>query len=330
MKILSRLAGALALALATLSLAQAAQPTTQAAQPTPQAAEPAPREFRVGFQKAGLPVVTRHLKLIEEALAPRGVAVRWVEFPSGPPLLEALNAGAVDIGWTGDAPPIFAQAAGAHLVYVAALPSNGAGEAIIVPASSPARSVADLKGRKVGVTKGSSAHNLLVAALERAGVPFADITPVYLSPADAAAAFASGKIDAWSIWDPFLAIAELRHKPRLLTTTKDELAVNTYLLANKGFATAHPEIVIEAEAALRASATWADGHRGEVAKVLASVTGVDIAAQTLAADRAVFAVYPLSDAIIASQQQTADRFFRLGLIPRAIVVKDAVWERPRS
>ncbi|MFG1421136.1 sulfonate ABC transporter substrate-binding protein [Roseixanthobacter liquoris] len=315
---ISRLAGALALALTVAGFSPV------------QAEETAPKEFRVGFQKAGLPVITRQQQLIEKALAPEGVSVRWVEFPSGPPLLEALNAGAVDVGWTGDAPPIFAQAAGANLVYVAALPSNGAGEAILVPADSPVRAVAELKGKKVGVTKGSSAQNLLVAALERAGVAYSDITPVYLSPADAAAAFASGKIDAWSIWDPFFAIAEQRHAPRVLTTTKDELQVNTYFLANKSFAAAHPSLVLKAEEALKQSAQWADAHRPEVAKVLAEVTGVDIAAQTRAADRQVFGVYPLTDAVIAGQQQTADRFFKLGLIPRAIVVKDAVWVRPQS
>ncbi|MEP9375105.1 sulfonate ABC transporter substrate-binding protein [Aquabacter sp. CN5-332] len=315
---LSHLAGALALAVVAFGFAPA------------KAEEPAPKEFRIGFQKAGLPVITRQQKLIEKQLEPQGIAVKWVEFTAGPPLLEALNAGAVDVGWTGDAPPIFAQAAGANLVYVAALPSNGAGEGILVPADSPIKSVAELKGKKVGVTKGSSAHNLLVAALERAGVSFSDITPVYLSPADAAAAFASGKIDAWSIWDPFFAIAELRGKPRVLTTTKDELNVNTYFLANKTFATAHPSIVLKAVDALKQSAAWADANRPEVAKVLAEVTGVDIAAQTRAADRQVFGIYPITDAIIAGQQQTADRFFKLGLIPRAIVVKDAVWVRPQS
>ncbi len=315
---LSHLAGALALAVAAFGFSPA------------KAQEPALKEFKIGFQKAGLPVITRQQKLIETQLEPQGITVKWVEFSAGPALLEALNAGAVDVGWTGDAPPIFAQAAGANLVYVAALPSNGAGEGILVKAVSPITSVADLRGKKVGVTKGSSAHNLLVAALERAGVPFADITPVYLSPADAAAAFASDKIDAWSIWDPFFAIAEERHQPRVLTTTKAELNVNTYFLANKTFATAHPSVVLKAVDALKQSAAWADANRPEVAKVLSEVTGVDIVAQTRAANRQVFGVFPLSDAVIAGQQQTADRFFKLGLIPRAIVVKDAVWVRPQS
>jgi sulfonate transport system substrate-binding protein len=288
------------------------------------------KEFRIGFQKAGLPVITRQQQLIEKELQPQGIAVKWVEFTAGPPLLEALNAGGVDVGWTGDAPPIFAQAAGANLVYVAALPSNGAGEAILVKPDSPIRSVADLKGKKIGVTKGSSAHNLTVAALERAGVAFSDVTPVYLSPADAAAAFASDKIDAWTIWDPFFAIAETRHKPRVLTTSKDELAVNTYFLANKTFANANPQVVLKSVAALEQSARWSDTNRAEVARSLAEVTGVEITAQTIAANRAVFGVLPITEDIIRNQQATADRFFKLGLIPRAIVVKDAVWARPQS
>jgi sulfonate transport system substrate-binding protein len=309
--------GALLLALSALSIA-------------PAQAEEALKEFRIGFQKAGLPVVTRQQKLIEKQLEPKGISVRWVEFTAGPPLLEALNAGGVDVGWTGDAPPIFAQSAGANLVYAAALPSNGEGEAIIVKADSPIKTLADLKGKRVGVTKGSSAHNLTVAALEHAGIAFSDITPVYLSPADAAAAFASDKIDAWTIWDPFLAIAELRYSPRVLTTSKKVLSVNTFFLANKTFVASHPDVVVKTLDALAETAQWADSHRGEVAASLAEVTGVELAAQTRAADRQVFGVFPLDEAIIKNQQETADRFHKLGLIPRAIVVKDAVWARPQS
>ncbi len=163
-----------------------------------------------------------------------------MEFNAGPPIIEALNVGSIDLGWTGDAPPIFGQAAGSAITYVAALPSNGAGDAIFVKPQSDIKTVADLKGKKVGVGKGTSAHNLLVAALEKAGVAFSDITPVYLSPPDAAAAFASDKIDAWAVWDPYFAIAETRYKPRVLTTSAETLKVNTYFLANSKFAAAHP------------------------------------------------------------------------------------------
>jgi sulfonate transport system substrate-binding protein len=288
------------------------------------------REIRVGYQKTGLPVIAKGQGTVEKRLAGKGVSVRWVEFTAGPPLLEAMNAGAIDFGFTGDAPPIFAQSAGAAIVYVAALPSNGAGEAIIVKEDSPVASLADLKGRKLGVTKGSSAHNLAVAALERVGLGWADITPVYLSPADAGAAFARGAIDAWSIWDPFFAVAQERHKARVLTTSKDVLNVNTYVLANKGYAARNPAALDAVLAGFGDSAAWSDANRGEVARTLAEVTGVELKAQTVAAGRSEFGVFPITDDIIASQQATADRFHRLGLIPRAITIRDAVWVRPQS
>jgi sulfonate transport system substrate-binding protein len=288
------------------------------------------KDFRIGYQKTGLPVIARQQGTIEKRLAGQGVAVKWVEFTAGPPLLEAMNAGAVDLGFTGDAPPIFAQAAGANIVYVAALPSNGAGEALIVKKGSSITSLADLKGRKIGFTKGSSAHNLTVAALEKGGVAYAGITPVYLSPADAAAAFARDSIDAWAIWDPFFAIAQQKYEPRVLATSKDVLHVNTYFLANKTTAAREPRLVGDALAGFADASSWAASHRAEVARSLAEITGVELAAQTVAADRTEFGVLPITDDIIAGQQATADRFHKLGLIPRAITIRDAVWTRPAT
>lgn len=286
--------------------------------------------LKVGYQKAGLPVIAKRQGSFEAALKPLGVSVDWVEFTAGPPLVEALNVGAIHLGWTGDAPPIFGQSAGAAISYVAALPSNGEGEAIIAKKDSGIASIADLKGRKVGVGKGTSAHNLLVAALEANGLQFADVEPVYLGPADAAAAFATDKIDAWSIWDPFLAIAETRYQPTVLVRSPDVLQVNTFFLANTGFAAEHAPVIAAVLQALAEAADWADRHRDEVAQALAEVTGVPIEAQTLAATRAKFGVFPVTDTIIGHQQQTADRFQSLGLIPKAIRVADAVWTPPTN
>lgn len=296
----------------------------------PVQAQEARKDLRIGYQKTGLPVIARQQGLIEKRLAGAGVTVRWVEFAAGPPLLEAMNVGSVDVGWTGDAPPIFAQAAGAAIVYVAALPSNGAGEALIVKRDGPIRTLADLKGRKIGVTKGSSAHNLTIVALERAGLTYADVTPVFLSPADAAAAFQRGAIDAWTIWDPFLAITQIRDEPRLLVTSKEALNVNTYFLANRGFAAKNARTIDEVLSGLGEAAKWAAENRSAVAASLHEVTGVELAAQTLAADRTDFGVLPITDEIVANQQATADRFHTLGLIPRPIAVRDAIWVRPQS
>lgn len=290
------------------------------------------KTLKIGYQKTNLPVIAQQQKTIETALEPLGVGVDWVEFSAGPPLVEALNVGAVHLGWTGDAPPIFGQAAGAAITYVAALPANGLGEAIITKSDSGINTVADLKGKKVAVGKGTSSHNLLVAALEANGVAFDQITPVYLAPADAGAAFASDNVDAWAIWDPFLAIAEWQHKPKVLIRAPEVISVNTYFLGNREFtANADNAPVIEQTiAALAQSAAWADANRAKVAEALHEVTGVPIAAQTLAADRAEFGIFALTPEIIAGQQATADRFFKLGLIPKAIKIQDAVWTAPKG
>jgi sulfonate transport system substrate-binding protein len=285
-------------------------------------------ELKIGYQKTGLPVIARQQQLIEKALEPQGVAVKWVEFTAGPPLVEALNVGAINIGWVGDAPPIFGQSGGAAIVYVAALPGNVDGEAIIAKDGSGINSVADLKGKKVAVGKGTSAHNLLIAALEKNGLALGDIEVVYLPPADAAAAFASDKVDAWSIWDPFLAIAETNYKPKALVRSPEVLNVNTYFLSNRDFAAANPAVVTTAVEALKVAAEWADKNRDKVAAALHEVTGVPLEAQTLAASRAKFGIFPITDQIIANQQATADRFFKLGLIPNAIKIADAVWTPP--
>ena len=166
------------------------------------------KEVRIGFQKYGTLVLIKSKGILEPKLAPLGYTVKWAEFAAGPPMLEALNAGAIDIAQTGEAPPIFAQAASDTLVYIAHEPPAPRGEAILVPKDSSIASVADLRGKKVGLNKGSNVHFLLVRALEAAGVGYDEIEPVFLPPADARAAFASGAIDAWVIWDPYQASAE--------------------------------------------------------------------------------------------------------------------------
>ncbi|WP_225772780.1 aliphatic sulfonate ABC transporter substrate-binding protein [Inquilinus sp. Marseille-Q2685] len=301
-----------------------------AALPSAALADDTPKELRIGFQKVGLLVVARQQKLVEARLEPLGVKVSWVEFATGPALLEALNAGSLDFGYTGDGPPIFAQAAGIPFVYVAAIPPTPQGEAIIVKEASPIRSVADLKGKRIGLAKGTSSHNLTAAALEKAGIAFGDITPVYLGPADAAAAFDTDQFDAWTIWDPFLALAQQRTGVRVVAWTGEVLQAAPFLLAHRDYADAHPKTIRLVLDALTEAAAWANGHRDELAKAMAAVTGVDLAAQTVAAQRGAFGVLPLDGTIVANQQESADRFHRLGLIPEAITVRDNVWTPPQG
>ena len=285
--------------------------------------------IRIGYQKNGVLVIARQRATLEAHFAPQGIAVKWVEFSSGPPMLEAMNVGSIDYGAVGDSPPVFAQSAGAAIVYAAGEPSTN-GQGILVQANSPIRTIADLKGKRVGFTKGSSAHNVIVQTLEKAGLTYADITPVYLTPPDAGPAFTNGSIDAWSIWDPYFAIGETKQNGRILINASEVTKTNSFYIANRDFAKNHGAALQQIIDVTTATAKWAEAHRDEVAKSLSAVTGIPLDIQTVAANRSAFAVGPITDDIIATQQGVADRFFKLGLIPRPVVVRDAVWKPVQS
>jgi sulfonate transport system substrate-binding protein len=287
------------------------------------------KEIRIGYQKNGVLVITRQREALENHFKPQGISVKWVEFSSGPPMMEAMNVGSVDYGAVGDSPPIFAQAAGAAIVYAAAQPIiNGSG--ILVPQNSAITGIADLKGKRVGFTKGSSAHNVVIQTLEKAGLTYGDITPVYLTPPDAGPAFANGGIDAWAIWDPYFAIAETKQNGRILVKTRDITKTNSFYIANRDFANRHGALLQQIVDVTTSTAAWAQAHPDEVAKSLAAVTGVPLDIQTIAAKRAGFSVGPVTDDIIATQQGVADRFFKLGLIPRQIAIRDIVWRNTQT
>jgi sulfonate transport system substrate-binding protein len=194
------------------------------------------------------------------------------------------------------------------------------------PAGSVIRSVADLKGKRIGFTRGSSAHNVVVQTLEKAGIDYADITPVYLTPPDAGPAFANGSIDAWAIWDPYYAIGQTKQGGRILVDGSDITKTNSFYIANRDFAINRGPVLHQIIDVIAATAKWAEAHRDAVAKSLSAVTGIALDIQIVAANRSSFAVGPITEDIIATQQGVADRFFKLGLIPKPVVVRDAVWK----
>ena len=228
-------------------------------------AEDKPTEIRIGTQKGGFIPAVRERHTVEDAFKPLGIEIKWIDFQFGPPLLEAINVGSVDFGYVGDSPPIFAQAGAARIRYVAAVKSDGNTQAIIVPRDSPIHTLADLKGKRIAFGKGSSAHNLLVAALEKAGIAWSDITPAPLTPADATAAFVKGSVDAWSIWDPYLALAELKDKARVIAFDKDVHKPNAFYIAGSAFVEKYPAQVARLDAVFASEGHWADTHHEEVA-----------------------------------------------------------------
>jgi sulfonate transport system substrate-binding protein len=291
----------------------------------PACAQTRPSEMlRIGFQKYGTLTLLKARGDLDKRLAAQGIAVQWTEFPAGPQLLEGLNVGAIDFGTVGEAPPIFAQAAGADLVYVANQPSAPAAEAIVVPQGSAITSVADLKGRKVALNKGSNVHYLLVRALQQAGVKYADVQTVFLPPADARAAFERGAVDAWVIWDPFLAAAEKQLGARVLADGKGLVSNHQFYLASRGYAQKKPEVVRAIVDELARLDRWAEKSPKEVAQLLAPQIGLDVAVAEISAQRFAYGIQPISAPVAAEQQKIADAFAELKLIPKPIRIADAL------
>lgn len=211
----------------------------------------------------------------------------------------------------------------------AAMPS--AQHAVLVPQNSPIKTLADLKGKKVALGKGSSAQNVAVKALALAGLTVKDIEPVYLSPADATAAFNGGNIDAWVVWDPYFAIAERRYNARAVADTSDKrLTSASYYIAGRDFAAAHPTVLSAVIDELRKLTIQAGKNREELAALAAESTGIDAEIWKTVFARAEFDVVPIGAAHIAQQQQLADTFHALGIIPRKIQVGEIVWRAPAA
>jgi sulfonate transport system substrate-binding protein len=279
--------------------------------------------IRIGYQKYGTLVLLKARGSLEKRLAPLHVQVKWTEFPAGPQLLEGLNVGSIDFGTVGEAPPIFAQAAGADLVYVGNEPPASTGEAILVPKNSPIKSVAELKGKKVALNKGSNVHFLLVKLLEKAGVQYTDIDAVFLTPADARAAFERGSVDAWAIWEPFLAAAQTQTGARILADGNGVVSNHQFFLASRPYASKRGDVVAIVLEELAAVDQWAKANPKDAATALSPQIGLDQPTLELALSRGGYGVTPVSDAVLAEQQAIADSFYELKLIPKRINVRDA-------
>lgn len=278
---------------------------------------------RIGYQKNGPLIILKNLGLLEERLKPLNYSVEWFEFTAGPALLEALNAGSIDIGRTGDSPPIFAQASGSTLKYVAVGNPKFEGSGVLVKQDSPIHTLADLKGKTIGFAKGSSSHYLLVKGLEKAGVSYDEITPAFLSPGDARVAFEQGDIDAWVVWDPFTADTEVATGARLLVNGEGLTTDRDFFLASADFSK-HTEIIQAVIEEIQRSSDWANEHPEELTKMLSEILGIDEASMKLAVERRVYGVSEITEEIIKEQQEIADTFYELKIIPKEITVEDSI------
>ncbi|WP_343591923.1 sulfonate ABC transporter substrate-binding protein [Paracidovorax wautersii] len=280
-------------------------------------AQKSERVLRVGHQKGWLSLL-KGRGTLEKRLAPLGVKVAWTEFNAGPVQLEALNVGSIDFGDVGEAPPIFAQAAGAPLIYAASTVPRPRLEAVIVPKDSPIRSVAELKGKRIAFNKGSNVHYFLVKLLQKHGLQYRDVQPVFLAPPDARAAFERGAVGAWAIWDPFLASAQKTLDARLLADATGVVNNRAFYFTSRDFAARNADVLRIAVQEVAAIDTWVEKNQPAAAAELSSLLGLDRSVTELFVSRVGYGTLPVSREILAEQQAIADTFFDLKLIPRKL------------
>lgn len=288
------------------------------------ATEVAPSTISIGYQKYGVLTLLKARGTLENELKADKVQVKWVEFPAGPQLLEGLNIGSINFGEVGEAPPIFAQAANPDIRYFANQNPGPKGEALIVRNDSSIRQFSDLKGKRIALNKGSNVHYLLLKLLEKHNLSLKDIQPVYLPPADARAAFEKGAVDAWVIWDPFLAAAQEQLQVRVLDDGEGVVHNRQFYITDKKFAQEHPEVLSKLQTALDDTSRWAQTNSDEAAAILEKPTGLSKTILKKSISRKGSGVSLITPSIVQDQQIIANAFYQQKLIPKEIQVKDAV------
>jgi sulfonate transport system substrate-binding protein len=286
------------------------------------------KTVRIGFQKSStLATILKTNGEIEKRFAALGYKISWHEFTSGLPLLEALNVGAIELSAdVADTVPVFAQAAGAKLTYIAQEAPSPTAQAILVKSDSPLKEIADLKGKKIAVTKAAGVHYLLIAALSKAGLKFKDIEPAYLSPADGRAAFEKGAVDAWVVWDPFVSAAQKQADARVLSDGTGLASYQRYYLASSAFAASDPKVIEAYFELLESTGKWVKANPADAAKILAPAWKLEEDIVTTANARRSYQVRAVTAEGLAEQQKIADAFFGEGVLPKEVKATDAeIW-----
>lgn len=254
--------------------------------------------------------------------------MQWSEFASGLPLLEALSVGGIDLtADVADTVPVFAQAAAAKLVYVAQEAPSPTAQAIVVPANSPIKSVAELKGKKIGFAKAAGVHYLLIKSLEgRAEIQRYRARP-YLAPADGRAALERGSIDAWVVWDPFLAAVERQANARVLSDGTNVAQYQCYYLASESFSNARPDVLGYVFSQLQETGRWVKDNPRQAAALLAPVWGLDATTIERADGRRSYQTRVVTPENLSEQQQIADAFLAEELLPKKVDATDVtIWQ----
>jgi sulfonate transport system substrate-binding protein len=269
-----------------------------------------PAVLKVGSQRGG----TKAILVASGALVGTPYKIEWSEFPAAQPLLEAVGAGAVDLGEAGDAPFLFAYASGAKIKAVQAGKSGGSSTALLVRKDSPIRALADLRGKKVATGRGSIGHYLLLRLLEEAGLKPTDVQVVFLNPGDAKAAFTSGAIDGWVTWGSYVALAKLHDDATVLADGEGRLSGYGFEAASDAAIASKRPQVEDFLRRLAKARRWAGEHPQEFAAALSKETGLqpDVALYTVQNYR--IAPTEIDDTAVAEAKAVLGRFQAAGAV----------------
>jgi sulfonate transport system substrate-binding protein len=244
--------------------------------------------------------------------------VQWADFTSGPPILEAINSGSLDIGGVGNAPPVFAAAGGDKIAIVGAFANENKSAALLVPKGSPITSVSQLKGKSIAVAQGSSGNYHVLAVLNKAGISVKDVHLDYLQPAQGLAAFDSGSVAAWDIWSPFIEEAVIQKGARVLAGGTGIAGNDSYVVASKS-AIDNPTVAKEITEYLKLlyqAHNWANTHPDAWGKTWAAATGLPLSIMNKAAADDIQKPVAVNGTIEADEQGLVNVFAKAGLIPK--------------
>ncbi len=272
----------------------------------------------VGDQKGG----SRALMEAAGVLSDVPYAIDWKEFAAAAPLMEAMNAGAIDTGVVGDAPFTFAKAAGMHAKAVAAVRQNLAGLAILVRGASPISTVNDLKGKTIATGRGSIGHQLVLALAEKHGWAKDDVKTIFLLPPDAKVAYSSGSVDAWATWEPYVAQEEILFGARRVATAEDLMPGLTYQAASDVAIAGKRALLRDFIDRLSKARAWSLTHTDAYADAWATLVGLDPVIPRLWLSRARITVVPIDESVVADEQKTIDLYRRSGLIKTDLKASD--------
>ncbi|AOX20847.1 ABC transporter substrate-binding protein [Kozakia baliensis] len=273
----------------------------------------------VGDQKGGAHALLGAAGLLSNSSIP----LRWSLFAGAPMLIQAMTAGAVDVGVIGDAPLVFAQAGGSAIKAVSAIQTDGTMTAVVVRKDSPIRSIQDLKGRSVATLRSQTGHYLTLAALREAGMKDDDVRFVFIPPSAALLALLNGSVDAWATWGPYIAEAKISHGAREIVNGGHLMSGLSYVVSTDAVLKEQRDGVVAYSRLLSKGHAWMLNHQDDYAKVWSQETGLSLPVAREVVRTMLSSIFPINDDIIRKQQTVSDFMSETKMIPTRLNAKDA-------